>query len=70
MAKKKIKDITKKKELPDKETKKVKGGALRTAIPIKVLPDKPGAGETMCICSTKCSIVGNVFGSAQRDTEA
>jgi len=68
MAKKKIKDITKKKELPEKETKKVKGGSLMTE-PITQPIKKPG-GTPICICSTKCAQAGWVFGSASRDVEA
>ena len=66
MAKKKIQDITKKKELSKKETEKVKGGIL----PPKPAPQpKPGPGKPVCFCTNPCSVVGQVFGSQQRCVE-
>lgn len=59
MAKKKIKDITKKQELTAKEQEQVKGGSLLVK-PTEVPTD-------WCICSTKCGWPGWVFGSASRD---
>ena len=66
MAKKKIKDITKKKELPEKETKKVKGGSLKSLPTMSPVPEP----TPMCFCSSLCSVVGRVFGSEHRSVEA
>ncbi len=67
MAKKKIKDITKKEELPDKELKKVTGGTIAPK-PTPSPTPKP-TPTPICICSTKCALPGWVFGSASRDVE-